>query len=307
MGLSRTALLWCSQNKWMKTNVPKYAFVKKAVKKFMPGETVEDAVAAALEFNNKNIGTLFTQLGENISNLDEADSVTQHYLDVLKIISSQNLTAEISIKLTQLGFDFSFDQTFKNISLIAAKAKELNNFVWIDMEQSYYVDDTIKVYKKLKSEFDNIGLCLQSYLMRTKSDLEEMINISPAIRLVKGAYMEPANVAFKKKFDVDENYFELTKYMLTAGLENNARIAIATHDLKMISRIKEYAKSNNISNDRFEFNMLYGIKTDEQKKLVEQGKRLSVLISYGENWYPWYVRRLAERPANIGFVIRNMF
>jgi proline dehydrogenase len=307
MGLSRTALLWCSQNNWMKTNIPKYAFVKKAAKKFMPGETANDAMKAAAQFKSNNINTIFTRLGENITGLDEANSVCQHYLKVLEEISNKNLNSEISLKLTQLGFDFSFDQTLKNISKIAVKANELNNFVWIDMEQSSYVDNTIDLYKKLKSDFSNVGLCLQSYLMRTKSDLEEIINISPAIRLVKGAYMEPANVAFKKKYDVDENYFELIKYMLTTGLNNNARIAIATHDLKMISRIKEFAKTNKIGNDMFEFNMLYGIKADEQKKLVEQGNKLSVLISYGENWYPWYVRRLAERPANIGFVIRNMF
>lgn len=307
MGLSRTALLWCSQNNWMKTNIPKYAFVKKAAKKFMPGETANDAMKAAAQFKSNNINTIFTRLGENITGLDEANSVCQHYLKVLEEISNKNLNSEISLKLTQLGFDFSFDQTINNISKIAVKANELNNFVWIDMEQSSYVDNTIDLYKKLKSDFSNVGLCLQSYLIRTRGDLEEMIKISPAIRLVKGAYMEPVNVAFKKKYDVDENYFELTKYMLTTGLKNNARMAIATHDLKMISRIKEFTKIRNINNDSFEINMLYGIKTDEQKKLVEQGNKLSVLISYGENWYPWYVRRLAERPANIGFVIRNMF
>ncbi len=307
MGLSRTVLLWCSQNQWMKTNVPKYTFVKKAVKKFMPGESVDDAVDAALEFNKKNIGTLFTRLGENISNLDEAASVTQHYLDVLDKISNQNLNSVISIKLTQLGFDYSFDETFKNILTITAKAKELNNFVWIDMEQSSYVDKTIELYKKLKSEFDNVGLCLQSYLYRTKSDLEGMIEISPAIRLVKGAYMEPANVAFKKKSDVDENYFELIKYMLTTGLNHNARTSIATHDLNLIDRIIKFAESNSIDKSHLDFNMLYGIKTAEQNRLAENGNKLSVLISYGEQWYPWYVRRLAERPANIGFVIRNMF
>jgi proline dehydrogenase len=291
----------------MKTNVPKYTFVKKAVKRFMPGESNDDAVVAALEFNKKNIGTLFTRLGENISNLDEAASVTVHYLDVLDKISNQNLNSVISIKLTQLGFDYSFDETFKNILAITAKAKELNNFVWIDMEQSSYVDKTIELYKKLKSEFDNVGLCLQSYLYRTKSDLEGMIEISPAIRLVKGAYMEPANVAFKKKSDVDENYFELTKYMLTTGLNHNARTSVATHDLNLIDRIIKFAEANSIDKSHLDFNMLYGIKTADQNRLAENGNKLSVLISYGEQWYPWYVRRLAERPANIGFVIRNMF
>jgi proline dehydrogenase len=307
MGLSRTTLLWCSQNQWMKTNVPKYAFVKKAAKKFMPGETSNDAMRAAAEFNSRNINTIFTRLGENITGLDEANSVCQHYLKVLEEISENNLNSEISVKLTQLGFDFSFDQTLNNISKITAKANELNNFIWIDMEQSSYVDNTIKLYKKIKSEFDNVGLCLQSYLMRTKSDLEEMINISPAIRLVKGAYMEPANVAFKKKSDVDENYFELIKYLLTTGLNHNARTSIATHDLNLIDRIIKFAESNSINKNHLEFNMLYGIKTAEQNRLAENGNKLSVLISYGEQWYPWYVRRLAERPANICFVIRNMF
>jgi proline dehydrogenase len=307
MGLSRNALLWCSENQWMKTNIPRYGFIKKAVKKFMPGESVDDAIAAAQQFNNKGIGTILTSLGENIYNLDEAESVCRHYLDVLEKISAQNLNAEISVKLTQLGFDYSFDETFKNISLITVKAKHLNKFVWIDMEKSSYVDKTIELYVKLKSEFNNVGLCLQAYLYRTKSDLEKLMRIDPAIRLVKGAYMEPANIAFKKKFDVDENFFELIKFLLSSGTGNKVRTAIATHDIKLIERIIKFAESNSIEKNNLEFNMLYGIKSGEQNRLAAEGNKLSVLISYGEQWYPWYVRRLAERPANIGFVIRNIF
>lgn len=307
MGLSRSLLLWCSQNKWMKENVPNYKFVKNAVKRFMPGESLDEAIEASKSFHEMGINNVFTYLGENISDLNDACEVTNHYLDLLDRIKSNKLPIEISLKLTHIGFDFSFDKTFDNFFKLASKAKEHNNFVWIDMEQNSYVDRTIEFYSKLRKDYDNIGLCMQAYLYRTQSDIEKLSELSPHIRLVKGAYKEPENIAFPKKSDVDENYFKLIKLLLKSGEINKTRTAVATHDKNLISKIEAYAKAQKINKDRYEFHLLYGVKSDEQIRLAKEGQTMSVLISYGDAWYSWYVRRLAERPANIGFVLRNIF
>jgi proline dehydrogenase len=289
----------------MKTNIPHYQFVKRASKRFMPGEKVEDALKASESFSELVIGNVFTYLGENINNLNEAEAVTDEYLNLLDQINQSGNNIEISLKLTHIGFDFSFDKTLDNFIKIAASAKKLGNFVWIDMEQSSYVDRTIEFYRKVYEQYENTGLCLQAYLFRTKKDVESLIDISPNIRLVKGAYMEAPDVAFPRKADVDLNFFELMKYLL----KNNTgkRNAAATHDTGMISRLEAFINAQKIDKTNLEFHMLYGIKSSEQIRLVNAGFRTIVLISYGDAWYPWYVRRLAERPANVGFVLKNMF
>jgi proline dehydrogenase len=289
----------------MKTNIPKFNFVKRASRRFMPGENVEDALNASDSFNELGIGNVFTYLGENITNLSDAEAVTGQYLDLLDKIKQSGNDIELSLKLTHIGLDFSFDKTFENFSRIAGKAGELGNFVWIDMEQSSYVDRTIEFYGKIQNEFKNTGLCLQAYLYRTRTDIEELIDISPNIRLVKGAYMEPANVAFPRKIDVDNNFFELMKFLL----QNNStkRNAAATHDTELISRLEAFINAQGINKESIEFHMLYGIKSGEQKRLINAGYKTMVLISYGDAWYSWYMRRLAERPANIGFVLKNIF
>jgi len=305
MGLSRSALLWCSQNKWMKTNIPNYQFVKSAAKRFIPGEKITDALKAAESFNELGIGNVFTYLGENINDLSEAESVTDQYLDLLDKINQSGNNIEISLKLTHIGFDFSFDKTLDNFFKLASEAKKLDNFVWIDMEQSSYVDRTLEFYAKVHKKYKNTGLCLQSYLYRTKDDLEKLIEISPNIRLVKGAYMEPAHTAFPRKQDVDNNFFELMKFLLKNNSGN--RNAAATHDTELISKLEAFMNAQKIDKDSIEFHMLYGIKYSEQIRLVNTGYKTIVLISYGDAWYSWYMRRLAERPANIGFVLKNMF
>lgn len=307
MSISRDILLWCSSNPWMKENVPKMGFVRSAVKKFMPGENVEDAIKAAKEFKEVGIKTVFTNLGENLKNIKEAEEVADHYKTTLEKINNEGIPTEISLKLTHLGFDFSNDKTFELFKSIASKANGFKNFVWIDIEQSSYIDRTLEFYSKIKKETGNVGLCLQSYLYRTKADLQKLMNISPNIRLVKGAYKEPAEIAFPDKRDVDNNYFEISKLLLQASKEKGTRSAIGTHDLTLISKIEAYAKEQEISRDKLEFHMLYGIKPNEQLRLVKEGYRVTVLISYGSYWYPWYVRRLAERPANVGFVLKNLF
>jgi proline dehydrogenase len=308
MGLGRTLLLWGSKNNWMSSNVPRYQFVKRAVKKFMPGETISDAIKAAQALAEQNISSTFTHLGENITEISEAEFVTNHYLDLLDRINEKHMNTEISIKLTQIGFDLSFEKTFEYFGKIANKAKEYGNCVFIDIEDSTYVDKTIEFYKEVKKEHGHIGLCLQAYLYRTMNDINEMIHINPWIRLVKGAYNESEKVAFKKKSMVDENYLKIAEYFLTKQKDGfDIRIAYGTHDLVIQKEIIKQAEQIGLEKQKLEFQMLFGIKSKEQANLAEMGYNIRTLISYGEFWFPWYMRRLAERPANVAFVLKNMF
>lgn len=308
MGISRNILLWASENPWMRVHVPRWKFVRSAIKKFMPGESIDDALIAAKKFQEDLIPTVFTRLGENIQHLFEGLEVQNHYLELVDKIAEQKLDIEISLKLTQLGFDSSFEETYERFKTITQKVKEkLGNMIWIDMEGSVYTQRTIFFYKKIKKEFDNVGLCIQSYLYRTEKDLEDLLSIDANIRLVKGAYKEPSDIAFHLKKDVDENFLHLSKIMLKFKSEKNIRVAFATHDEVLCAKIINEAKHYSIPKDQFEFQMLYGIKSGYQCELANNGYQLRVLISYGEFWYPWYMRRLAERPANVWFVLKNIF
>ncbi len=307
MGLSRNILLWASQNKYLLNHVPNYKFVRKALKRFMPGEDLEEAIAAARLLKANSTPTVFTYLGESVKDLNEAGEVRDHYIALFEKIAAAKLDIEISVKLTQLGLDLSAESTYRNLKAVADKAVALRNMVWIDMERSNYVDATIDLYKKIRKDYANTGLCLQSYLRRTKKDVEDLLPISPSIRLVKGAYNEPKEIAFPEKRDVDTNYFELSKMLLKGASGNGARIAFGTHDTILHQQVIKAAGEMGIRRDMVEIQMLYGIKVNEQERLAAEGYNLRVLISYGKAWYKWYVRRLAERPANIGFVLKNIF
>lgn len=307
MGISRNILLWASRNEWLKDRIPKMKFVQKAVKRFMPGEKVEDAIQATKELLNYNIPTTFTHLGENITTLAEAEINTEHYLDLLERIKEEKLDIEISLKLTHIGLDLSFDKTLDLFIKIADKAEQLNNNVFIDIEDSSYVDKTIEFYRKIKEEHNNVGLCLQAYLYRTMDDLKSLSAINPWIRLVKGAYKEPASVAFKKLSQVNKNYLELSRFLLKEIMKKDIRVAFATHDTSIQEQVKVEAEKISLSKDKFEFQMLFGVKTSDQIKLATEGYKIRTLISYGNHWYPWYIRRLAERPANVWFVLKNIF
>ena len=308
MNLSRSILLWMSENKFMNERIPKMGFVRKAVKRFMPGETEEAALDAALEFSKLGIPSVFTKLGENINQLSEAEAVRDHYLQLIDKIAARKLDIEISVKLTQLGFDLSEEDTYNNFTAIVKEAKEkLGNEVFIDMEGSIYTQRTIDFYKKVKKQFDNIGICIQAYLLRTKNDIEDLLQINSSVRIVKGAYKEPHNIVFKDKSEVDENFFNCAKKLLIESKTKNIRPVFATHDEVLIRRIINEAEEQKIEKSKYEFQMLYGIKTSLQKQLAKDGFKFRVLIAYGESWYPWYMRRLAERPTNIWFVIKNIF
>jgi len=307
MGISRNILLWASRNEWLKSRIPKMKFVQKAVKRFMPGEKVKDAILATRELLKYKIPTTFTHLGENITTIEEAEINTQHYLNLLDEISKEKLDIEVSLKLTHIGLDLSFDKTFELFSNISEKAKSLENNVFIDIEDSTYVDKTINFYKKIKEKYSNVGLCLQAYLYRTMDDIRSLTEINPWIRLVKGAYKEPSTVAFKKIDQVNENFIAISRFLLQQLIEKDIRVAFATHDLLLQEHIKSEAQKVGLQKNKLEFQMLYGIKTSAQYKLASDGYKIRTLISYGEHWYPWYMRRLAERPANVWFILKNIF
>jgi proline dehydrogenase len=307
MVLMRSMLLAASQNVWLREHAVKFPFVRRSVSRFMPGETLDAALGAAQNLLQKKIGTVFTHLGENVSERNEARKVAEHYLEVLDRIHELNLPTEVSVKLTQLGLDLSPELCFENLERIIQRENG-KSIVWVDMEASNYVDVTLDIYRRALKKYPNAGLCLQAYLYRTKKDLEELLPLRPSIRLVKGAYKEPAAIAFAKKAEVDENYFSLAQEMVRAQAAGHcARAAFGTHDVRLIHRIGDFAGEQGLAKSEFEVQMLYGIQRAEQERLAREGCRSVVLVAYGTYWYPWFVRRLAERPANLWFLLRNVF
>jgi proline dehydrogenase len=307
MKLMRSALLKASQNAWLRENAPRYRFARRTVERFMPGESAEDALAAAVRLEQAGLHTILSHLGENVADRAEADGVTKHYLDVLVRIGELKLGSELSIKLTQLGFDLDFDFCLENFTRIAGQVPH-DRTVWVDMESSPYVDPILGFCRHARKTHRNVGVCVQAYLFRTERDLESLIAEGCAIRIVKGAYSEPPEIAFAKKADVDENYFRLAQVLMGPEARRaGVRPAIGTHDRKLIGRICEWAAAQGMTKSEVEFQMLYGIQTAEQLKLAQGGYRSGVFICYGSYWFPWFMRRLAERPANVLFLARSLF
>ena len=303
----RQLLLWMARNRWLKTYLPRLWFARRAVRKFMPGETVEDALEAAEQFRPLGIGVLLTQLGENLTHPDQAQAVADHYHDVVRKIMARGMDAEISVKPTQLGLDLDPDATLQHLRSLASAAAEANGTLWLDMEGSAYTERTLDLYRRLKADHPNVGICLQSYLRRTPDDIASLTPLRPAIRLVKGAYDEPATIALRKKADVDAAYQAQAISMLPAVGDDALRLGLGTHDTRLVERIAEAARAADVAIDAFEVQMLYGIRMDEQRRLAAAGFHVRDLISYGDAWYAWYMRRMAERPANIWFAVRQIF
>jgi proline dehydrogenase len=278
-------------------------FVKRAVKRFMPGERLEEAIAATVDLQPLGIGTVLTRLGENIRDAAAAEETTRHYVTVCNEISGRSLDSHISVKLTQLGLDIDPESCRAHLLTLAEETRRRGVRLWIDMEQSAYVDRTLEMRWALR-EFPHVGVCLQAYLYRTADDLAALVPLGGGIRLVKGAYREPAVVAFPRKADVDDNYFRLATQML----EHHATLfsVFGTHDQRLIDRVRRHADAAPVPRDAYEFHLLFGIQRDAQVRLARDGHRVKVLISYGEQWFPWYMRRLAERPANLVFVAKSM-
>jgi proline dehydrogenase len=312
MSVIRRILVKASESRWLRERAPRFNFVRGAAARFMPGEKAEDALVAARGLAESGVGSLLTQLGENIAERAEAENVVAHYLDLIERIRDANLPSEVSVKLTQLGLDLDRDFCFANVTTLIERSRaampSVEKTLWIDMEQSTYVDGTLELYARARKANRNVGVCVQAYLHRTEKDIESLISMGAAVRLVKGAYSEPPEIAFPKKEDVDENYFRLAQMLLSPEARRvGVRAAMATHDRKLIARITEWAAAQGIPNNELEFAMLFGIQRAEQLRLARQGYRSGVLISYGSYWFPWFMRRLAERPANVLFLVRNLF
>jgi proline dehydrogenase len=308
MSLMRKALLAASTNAWLRDHVTKWGFVRRSVTRFMPGEQVEDALAAAKEQQNLGITTILTHLGENLTREEQFEEVTQHYLDVMDRIAAAGLDAHISVKPTQLGLDLDRGLCERNIDRLIERAEQRSNFVWIDMEGSPYVDPTIELFKRSRANSARVGVAIQAYLFRTPKDIESLIPLGPAIRIVKGAYLEPSSIAYPKKSDVDDAFYKLCTRLMSGDAQRTGTLLhIATHDIPLADRLLAYIRQNNVPTQAYEFAMLYGIQRNQQLRLARENVRLRVLISYGEYWFPWYMRRLAERPANVWFVIRTMW
>jgi proline dehydrogenase len=304
----RKVLLAGSTSPWLREQATKRAFIRKSVSRFMPGETIGEALDAARSLQPERITTILTRLGENLTNLDEAEEVTAHYVDVLDRVRAAGLDAQISVKPTQLGLDLDPVVCQRNLDRIIAHADRLGNSpVWIDMESSPYVDPTLKLFRASREKSRGVGLAMQAYLYRTAKDLETLLPLGPAVRIVKGAYLEPPDVAYPKKSDVDQSFYTLCVRLISDEAQKaGALLHIATHDVALADRLAGYLDQNRVPTSAYEFAMLYGIQRGQQRRLAATGRRLRVLISYGEYWFPWYMRRLAERPANVTFVLKNL-
>jgi proline dehydrogenase len=307
MSIARKLLLAMSTNAWLRERATKTAFVRRSVSTFMPGERLEDAMAAAAAQQARGVATIFTKLGENVTSAAEAEEVTSHYLDVLDKIQAAGLNAQISVKPTQLGLDLDKALCFGNLERLIERAEARNNLVWIDMEGSPYVDPTLDLFRRARARSPRVGVALQAYLYRTADDVESLVPLGSAIRLVKGAYLEPASVAYPKKADVDENFYTLACRLLAEDAQRaGGMLHIATHDPRLADRLAAFIDAHRVPKTAYEYAMLYGIQRPLQQRLVAAGRPLRVLIAYGEYWFPWYMRRLAERPANVWFVVKNL-
>lgn len=304
--LLRRALLWFARNSWLRERLPKLPFMQRAVRKFMPGEEIEDALHVAVDLQVLGIGTIYTKLGENIIEGSQAQAVADHYLTLLDRIKAADIDGEISVKPTQLGLDVDEDACFAHLRTLAAAAEAHGSYLWIDMEDSGYVDRTLDLYQRLRASHPRTGICLQAYLRRTAKDVERLLPLGPAIRLVKGAYDEPREVAFRSKKEVDANYLAVAVTLLRESRTRSIRLGLGTHDVELVEQIAGHAAAAGVGKDGFEVQMLYGIRAREQRRLSRTGYRVQTLIAYGAAWYPWYMRRLAERPANVLFALRQL-
>jgi proline dehydrogenase len=273
----------------------------------MPGEQAADALEAGAAIAATGRGLIFTQLGEAITSAEAAVAVRDHYLRFFDQIFARRLPAQVSVKPTQLGLDLSVDACERHLLALAAKAEETGSALWLDMEGSSYVDRTLDLYVTLKNNHPSTGVALQAYLRRTPEDLERLMPFKPVIRLVKGAYDEPKEVAFEKKSDTDRAYYQLASRMLDGARTVVCVPVFGTHDLALIARIVEQAAASGVGTDTYQIHMLYGIRDAAQRRLVAEGHIVKTLVSYGAAWYRWYMRRLAERPANVLFVVKSLF
>ncbi|MGA8223083.1 MAG: proline dehydrogenase family protein [Candidatus Acidiferrales bacterium] len=298
----RALLLHLSESKRLAPLIMRNSVSRRVARRFVAGETLDDAIAAAREVNRTGHSASLDLLGENVSDEAGARRAADGYLEMFNRIAREKLDANVSLKLTQLGLDLGEQLCQELIEKIVAHASALGNFVRIDMEGSPYTQRTVEIAKRVRAKHAAVGTVMQAYLYRAEQDIKDLLAVSCRLRLCKGAYKEPPEVAFPKKEDVDANFVKLMKLLLPSGIYHG----IATHDPAMIRATKEFTREKNIARDQFEFQMLYGIRTDLQRQLVREGYRLRIYIPFGTDWFPYFMRRLAERPANLLFFLRNL-
>lgn len=299
----RALLLFLAHQDGFKNFMLRFGFFRNTAWRFVAGETLDDAVRAVREANQQGIRGTLDLLGENTQSFEDAENAIREVIHMLDTIGREKLDCNISIKLTQLGMDLDSGFCFQNLAKVANHARNLGNFIRVDMEDSSYTSKTLDLVLRARSEFENVGAVIQAYLYRSEADVKKLLDSKVRIRLCKGAYLEPETIAFKKKRDTDENFTKLMRLLLESGLFHG----IATHDEKMIEATREFAREKKISKDEFEFQMLYGVRRDLQRNLAREGYRVRIYIPYGMRWYPYFMRRLAERPANVLFIARNLY
>lgn len=307
MTLARTLLLRASRSEWLAGQFKKHEFTRRAVKSFLPGEELGAALDAAAGLATEGLGSVITNLGERVTTRGEAAAVREHYLGALDAIQARALPTQLSVKLTHLGLDAGRDTCASDVAKLATHAATVGSFVWIDMEETHYVDATLAIFREIRASHANVGLCLQAYLHRTPMDIETLLALQPSIRLVKGAYREPAARALTRRHDIDVAYLSMGRRLLDQAARGAGMPVFGTHDTRLIEALRMHASGRRLPAHAYEVHMLYGIATATQRALATAGTRVRTLISYGTHWFPWYMRRLAERPANMWFVVRNVF
>ncbi len=299
----RALLLYLAHREGFKNFILRFRVFRNLAWRFVAGETLDDAIRVVREANEQAVRGTLDLLGENTRSLGDADSTAREIISILDRIRAEHVDCNVSVKPTQLGLDLSTEACLRNISSIVAHARQLDNFIRVDMEDSSCTERTLDVVRRVYAEMDNVGAVIQAYLYRSESDVRVLVKEGIRIRLCKGAYLEPDTVAFRKKADTDANFVRIMKGLLDSRLYH----AIATHDEAMISATRAYAESRGIPRNAFEFQMLYGIRRDLQQELAREGYSVRIYIPYGGRWYPYLMRRLAERPANLMFIARNIF
>jgi proline dehydrogenase len=300
VSLARNAILWAADNPWLREHLPSFRFVRRTVARFMPGETLDAALGAATRLASDGLPTIVTELGENVTTRKEAEDVADHYVDAYGTIADRRLDTEISVKPTHLGLDLDPDLAAENVERVAQGAEQRGSWLWLDMESSRYVQPTIDLFRKVRATRPNTGICLQAYLRRTPVDVNDLMP-DASIRLVKGAYREHENLLVGDRRAIDESYRRLAlRIMEVKG--PSERLVLGTHDVDLVSRIEVDVERR----DEFEIAMLYGIRSTDQVRLAGEGYTIRTLISYGTHWYPWFMRRIAEKPLeNVLLALRN--
>ena len=320
IGMLRSTLIYLSKAEWARQIITNWSLSWKAASRFVAGETLDDAIQAVKVLNSKKINVTLDHLGENVTTDEEARDATKSVESTLGAIDAAGVRSSVSIKLTQIGLALSEQLCDENLRQILTTARQYNNYVRIDMEDSSYVDKTLRLYWDMRDKygFTNTGVVIQSYLFRSEDDIRKLSSVEATIRLCKGAYDEPQEVAFPKKSDVDSNFDLLTKMLIdgskSMGCPSISRDgkfppipAIASHDPERLAYAKAYAEEVDLPKEALEFQMLFGIRRDLQEETVREGYPVRVYVPYGTEWYPYFVRRLAERPANLWFFISNLF